>query len=73
MTAKELLDLLKIYEENGVDLSTFKIINEYGERYLFWQKCLLRNVLVWRRGRVVIELEKFLLKLYNINIVKKEI
>lgn len=31
MTAKELLDLLKIYEENGVDLSTFKIINEYGD------------------------------------------
>ena len=32
MTAKELLDLLKIYEENGVDLSTFKIINEYGDQ-----------------------------------------
>lgn len=31
MTAKELLDLLKIYEENGIDLSTFKIINEYGD------------------------------------------
>lgn len=31
MTAKELLDLLKTYEENGVDLSTFKIINEYGD------------------------------------------
>lgn len=31
MTAKELLELLKTYEENGVDLSTFKIINEYGD------------------------------------------
>ena len=31
MTAKELLELLKTYEENGVDLSTPKIINEYGD------------------------------------------
>ena len=31
MTAKEFLELLKIYEENGIDLSTFKIINEYGD------------------------------------------
>lgn len=31
MTAKELLELLKTYEENGIDLSTFKIINEYGD------------------------------------------
>lgn len=34
MTAKDLLDLLKIYEENGIDLSTFKIINEYGNEVI---------------------------------------
>lgn len=31
MTAKEFLEFLKTYEKNGVDLSTLKIINEYGD------------------------------------------
>lgn len=31
MTAKNLLELLKIYEETGVDLSTLKITNNYGD------------------------------------------